>query len=162
VNEDGTLLISDVASGALRGRLKQGHPLYGVEFSRDKALLLVVGYDSTSVWNVADQKFVGPPILHSGRVRSAHFNTDASKLVTAASDHAVIWESKSGKKLWTFNYSNDVREAAFSPDGTKIVVASSDIAEIWDATDADGIAILKHEQQVDHVEFAPDGKTVLT
>ena len=93
---------------------------------------------------------------HTGVVRSASFNPDWARIVTASEDEtAKVWDAHSGAEILTLKghtsieipagvLSPDVfigglpfegvNSAGFSPDGTQIVTGSGDqTAKVWDA-----------------------------
>ena len=74
--------------------------------------------------------------LHDGRVASAAFSPDGSRIVTASGDGtARIWDAATGKEIVVLrSHDAAVTSAAFSSDGSRIVTASDDkTARIWDA-----------------------------
>jgi WD40 repeat protein len=69
-------------------------------------------------------------------VRSAAFNPDGSRIVTASDDRtARVWDAASAKEIAVLRgHDGKLLSAAFSPDGSRIVTASDDkSARIWDA-----------------------------
>jgi serine/threonine protein kinase len=72
---------------------------------------------------------------HTGRVRSASFSPDGTRIVTASEDQtARLWDVKTGTATLTLKgHASGVQSASFSPDGTRIVTASYTTAKVWDA-----------------------------
>ncbi|MEM9492421.1 MAG: hypothetical protein AAGC55_24960 [Myxococcota bacterium] len=71
-----------------------------------------------------------------GRVYSASFSPDSTRIVTATLDKtARVWKADgSGQPLVLRGHQARVTAAAFSPDGTRIVTASRDTtARLWNA-----------------------------
>src|SRR5205814_2361012 len=74
---------------------------------------------------------------HTDWVKSAAFNPDGNKVITASDDHtARIWNSSTGQLLHTLSgHTRWINSAAFSPDGNKVVTASADhTARIWNSS----------------------------
>jgi energy-coupling factor transporter ATP-binding protein EcfA2 len=103
---------------------------------------------------------------HEGRVYSAAFSPDGSRIVTASEDKtARIWDAASGNEIAVLRgHGNWVRSAAFSPDGSRIVAASDDLtARIWDAASGKEIAVLRgHGDRVNCAAFSPGGSRIVT
>ncbi|HEX8112905.1 MAG TPA: tetratricopeptide repeat protein [Kofleriaceae bacterium] len=71
---------------------------------------------------------------YGGRVHSATFSPDGTRVVTASLDGtARVWDATTGNPLGvSLKHEEAVRSAAFSLDGTRVVTASSDgTARIW-------------------------------
>ena len=74
---------------------------------------------------------------YTGPVRSAGFNPDGKRVVTASDDNtARIWEADNGKEIALLKgHTGGVLSAGFSPNGKRLVTASADrTARIWDVT----------------------------
>ncbi|MGE0023758.1 MAG: hypothetical protein AB7S70_09035, partial [Hyphomicrobium sp.] len=103
---------------------------------------------------------------HTDSVRSAGFNNDASRIVTASEDGtARIWDAKSGKEqLRLEGHGDAVVDASFSRDGLRVVTASRDnTARVWDAMSGKEIAKLDgHTDDVVSAAFSPNGARVVT
>jgi hypothetical protein len=77
-----------------------------------------------------------PALVHQGRVVSAAFSPDGTRVVTASGDGtARVWDAATSKLLThPLAHQGRVVSAAFSPDGTRVVTASGDgTARVWDA-----------------------------
>jgi hypothetical protein len=105
-------------------------------------------------------------IYRFDRVRSAVFNPDGKRVVTASDDGtAGVWDTTSGHEIAVLmGHTGSVRSAAFSPDGKRVVTASGDgTARLWDPADGREIAVLKgHTKDVVSAVFSRDGKWVVT
>jgi len=103
---------------------------------------------------------------HTDSVRSAAFNYDGTRIVTASEDGtARIWDAKTGKEqLRLEGGSEAMTEASFSRDGLRVVTASRDnTARVWDAMSGKEIARFDgHTEDVVSAAFSPDGKRVVT
>jgi eukaryotic-like serine/threonine-protein kinase len=80
---------------------------------------------------------------HTGRVSSATFSPDGSRIVTRGDDGTVkVWDAKSGATVLTLKGElgsivslSSVFSVSFSPDGSRIVTGSTgQMASVWDAT----------------------------
>jgi len=70
-------------------------------------------------------------------VKSAAFNPDGSRIVTASDDNtARVWDAATGNAISVLSdHENSVNSATFNPDGTRIVTASEDkTARVWDVS----------------------------
>jgi WD40 repeat protein len=69
---------------------------------------------------------------HSKNLRSALFNADGTRLVTAsADDTARVWSVDSGREVAVYPHPGPVVSAAFSPDGSSLVTASLTATRVW-------------------------------
>ncbi|MEI6429826.1 MAG: TIR domain-containing protein, partial [Pseudanabaena sp. ELA607] len=101
---------------------------------------------------------------HTGRVISANFSADGSKIVTASWDGtARVWDVKGNLIAELKGHTGRVYSANFSADGSKIVTASWDgTARVWDVK-GNLIAELKgHTGYVDSANFSADGSKIVT
>lgn len=77
---------------------------------------------------------------HTGRVTSAGWSPDGTRIVTASSDMTVrTWDDRTGAELLALKgHTARVNSAAWSPDGSKVVSGGCDrLALIYDATPID-------------------------
>ena len=125
---------------------------------------MVGGAGEARVFDAATGQPVTPPLAHDKPVRTAAFNLDGGRVVTASADGtARIWEVPSGKLLATLRHEREVCQASFSPDGRRVLTASFDgTAMLWDAGGRPAAPPLRHGRQVHDAAFSPDGCRVLT
>ena len=100
---------------------------------------------------------------HTGPVRSAGFNPDGKRVVTASDDNtARIWEADNGKEIAQLKgHTGGVLSAGFSPDGERVVTDST--ARIWEADSGKETVLLKgHTDPVQSAGFSPNGKRLVT
>ena len=154
----------------LEGRVNDGAV---VAFSPD-GRTIVAGVGSTAqIWDVETGAVLRTLEGHpAGRVVSASFSPDGTKVVTAInflppqdSHDARIWDAESGALLRVLEgHTAGIWSALFSPDGTKVVTASSDqTARIWDAGSGAVLRVLdEHTGNVRFASFSPDGTKVIT
>lgn len=78
---------------------------------------------------------------------------------------AVIWDSRSGRKLVTLNgHKKGVNAIVFTPSGSKVLTASIDgTAILWDvSTGQKRVQFEGHSSRVTDVAFSPDASRLLT
>jgi WD40 repeat protein len=115
---------------------------------------------------------VVPRVPHGGRITSAAFSPDGTRVVTASQDTTLkLWDVATGRLIRTFvRHSNDglirVVAVAFSPDGTRVVSGCVDGMKLWDV--ATGRLIRAFEvnsflrfASVETVAFSPDGMRLI-
>jgi WD40 repeat protein len=93
------------------------------------------------------------------------FSPNDEYLVGFDGFHAIIWDTSTGKKVYTLRgHTGSVSSAMFSQDGRQVITASSDrSARIWDAINGQEIFVLEgHKSPVFSAEFSPDGDHVVT
>jgi len=165
--------IWDVESGrllqTLEGRVNDGAV---IAFSPDgKKVVAGVG-QVAQIWDVESGTVLRTLEEHTtGRVISASFSPDGTKVVTAANfplqdgHDARIWDVESGAMLRVLEgHTGGIWSALFSPDGTKVVTASFDqTARIWDTESGAVLRVLdEHTGNVRFASFSPDGTKVIT
>jgi len=80
-----------------------------------------------------------------GRMWSAMFSPDGSRVVTADDRAAQVWDSYTHLLLLTLMHGDSVYEAVYSHDATRIVTASRDgSVRIWDAVTGDLVRQLRY------------------
>jgi WD40 repeat protein len=102
---------------------------------------------------------------HTGRVSSASYSPDGTRLVTASEDRSArIWEVASGALLATLEHAESIRSATFSPNGSQVLTLSADNQVwLWDASSGHRLATLSgHAGRVTSVAFSRDGRRVIT
>ena len=100
---------------------------------------------------------------HTSFVRSVAFSPDGRLLASASKDQTIkLWETASGRQLFTLTQPDEVWAVAFSPDGSLLASGSKDqTVRLWDARAGTEIRVLLgHEGPVHSVAFSPDGKSV--
>jgi WD40 repeat protein len=104
---------------------------------------------------------------HTGRVLSAEFSPDDTRIATTSNDAtARIWNASTGKTTAVLSgHSSPLLGAArFSPDGSRVITTSWDkTARIWDTSSGTQINILTgHTSAVSSAAFSPDGSRIVT
>ena len=102
----------------------------------------------------------------SGKVTSAAFSPDGTRIVTASADGtARLWDARTGEPIGkTLRQDGPVRAATFDATGERVVTASDDkTARIWDARTGEPIGkTLHHDGPVLAATFDANGERVIT
>jgi tetratricopeptide (TPR) repeat protein len=146
-SDDGTARVWEAASGRVLVRLEaHGGKVWSAAFSPDGARIVTASNDTWArewqaasgtawVWDAASGRELAR-LRHGGRVLSAAFSPDGTRIVTASQDAtARVWDAASGGELARLSgHERGVEGAAFSPDGSRVVTASEDgTARVWRA-----------------------------
>ena len=96
---------------------EHGQKLYLAALSSEGKLALTVAGNDAWLWDVATSRRLSV-LRHKGKVRSASFSPDGSRVITAADDKvARVWDAGAGRSLFDLPHRLPVVFAAFSPDG---------------------------------------------
>ena len=102
----------------------------------------------------------------SGKVTSAAFSPDGTRIVTASADGtARLWDARTGEPIGkTLRQDGPVRAATFDATGERVVTASDDkTARIWDARTGEPIGkTLHHDGPVFAATFDAKGERLVT
>ena len=99
----------------------------------------------------------------AGRMWSAVFAPDGSRVVTTDDQNAQVWDAQTYQRLATLPHGDVVYQALYLQDGATIVTAAGDGAvRLWDAKQSTLIRELKHDgaRRYGAVAAAPDGTLV--
>jgi len=139
------------------------------QFSADGRRILTASFDRTAwVWDAATAEPIVGPLEHPGRLWYAEFSPDGNRIVASVgrageSGHAVVWDTRTGRRLHQWPHQDEVIRAVFSPDGETVVSASQDhTACIWDARSGRLRHTLAHDAMVTRAQFSPDGVLIAT
>jgi WD40 repeat protein len=88
---------------------------------------------------------------------------DGTRIVTAGSRGAFVWDRQSGGLIREFDgykvgFQEPVRSIALSPDGTKLVVSAGSQLVLWNLDSGEILRRLSPSTWFSHVAFSPDGK----
>jgi WD40 repeat protein len=156
------------------------HPalVWSAELSGDNTLVATGAWDGKArVWDARDGRLVaemqagvpksGAP-ANAWIVEEAHFNADATRLVTSGGDpasedskQARVWDARTGRLLATLvGHTQSVDAVAVSPDGSKVATGGWDRSvRIWNATTgALEHALAGHVAAISELRFSPDGR----
>lgn len=119
------------------------------------------------MWDVMTGGPIGEPLTHIGRVNSAVFNSDGTRIVTASADEtACVWDAVTSRPIGVpLRHHQWVFSASFSADDGRIVTTSGypKTARVWDAVTGQPVGEpLGHEDGVNTALFSPDGTRIVT
>jgi WD40 repeat protein len=100
-----------------------------------------------------------------GTVTCGAWSRDGTKMVTAGSAGAFLWDDATRRVTRVFiGHAWYVTSVAISPDGTKIATGSADWeARLWNARDGTTLQVFSgHAGPVNSVAFSPENSKVLT
>jgi WD40 repeat protein len=176
VGENGTVVLFDVESGALRQRL-EGHSkneyVRDVVFHPQGAWFASAGDDQRIIrWSLPSgdtpakqlQAWEAP-----AKVRSLAVNPDGKLLASGGTDRIIsLWQAETGELVRRLEgHRERIAESsglAFSPSGKLLASASyDDTARVWEVSTGQTVQVLKgHNGYVQGVAFSPDEKRIAT
>jgi WD40 repeat protein len=108
---------------------KDGAKLFLAALSPDGKLVLTVAGSETWLWDATKGKRQSV-LRHAGKVRSASFSPDASRVITASDDKtAATWDARTGARLLSLEHPASVGFAAFTPKGERLLTVTSALDE---------------------------------
>lgn len=96
---------------------------------------------------------------HADMVWALAFSADGRILASGSWDGAVkVWDSSSGRLLWSGQHSNHVNAVAFSPVSNLLASGGNDTTvRLWDRQSGTQLKVLPHPVSVLSVIWSPDG-----
>ena len=181
-NPDGTRVVTasddqigriwDTRTGTLVTQLTHPAVVRTVAFSANGKQIVSTSNDrAVQIWDVATGSRVTVPFMHPGRVTSATFSPDGTRVVIAGGDDDTrwgdtlrIWDVTSGSQiLLSLEYPDRLVSARLSHDGTRLVALNQDrTARIWYASTGKAITPPLDQGGMTGVAFSPDGTRVVT
>src|SRR5262245_29984211 len=146
----------------------RGHEaaIVGAAFSRDGTQIATASWDGTArLWDAQSGQRLATLRLGYGRVWSAVFSPDQSRVLVAGWTGMRMWDAKTRQPLFDLvGHAGEVRAAAFAPDGARIASAGSDgTVRIWDAHTGRLLQILRgHGGPVRSVSFDASGSVLVS
>lgn len=103
-------------------------------------------------------------VTHGQTVFSAKFSPDGSRIVTAGSDGAIVWDAATGDRRVTADIDDMSRAAAFSFDGERLAIGANDgrLRLVTAASGASIDSVEAHDDWVMSVEFSRNGRRLVT
>jgi WD40 repeat protein len=174
--EDKTARLWNVPTGKELAAFRHPAPVVAVAFSPDGQTVAagtsapsLGGPKSTSgavyLWNVATKQKIGELVHPEGGILSLAFSPDGALVLTGSADKtARLWETETGKTVWTVQHEGPVNAVAFAPHGQSFLTGSNDrTARLWDAGTGQPIgAPLMHLSSLKALAFRPDGASFVT
>jgi WD40 repeat protein/serine/threonine protein kinase len=103
----------------------------------------------------------------TGRMWSATYSPDGTRIVTTDDGGAQLWVAKTGQLQFTLPHDDTVYQAAFTVDGTRVATADIDgVVKIWDTATGALVRSFNRWQATGKrpsyhgLAFAPDGRWV--
>jgi WD40 repeat protein len=134
-------------------------------FSPDGESVLSAFLDKAGLWDAVTGTFLRGLIGHEGRVNSAVFSLDGTKVLTSSDDStARVWDATTGTEMYVLHVRiPTVTSALFSPDGMLVITISLGTLSCWDLkSKAECSEFNGHTQYVQKAVFSPDGTRLLT
>jgi WD40 repeat protein len=107
-------------------------------FSPDGSHLLSTSEDTTQLWDIKSQPFVGAPLdgaeQYFGNIA---FSPDGRLIAGGAKDHSIrVWNANTGEPVRQplTGHADTISRVAFSPDGHRMVSISPDSLRLWDTS----------------------------
>jgi WD40 repeat protein len=114
---------------------------------------------------------VVPRVPHAGRITSAAFSPDGTRVVTASLDATLkLWDTGTGRLIRTFaRHSNEIIaqvDVAYSSDGTRVLSGSQDGIKFWEVATGRVIHAIDpgtffRSSSVGSIALSPDGTRAL-
>jgi WD40 repeat protein len=136
-----------------------------VEFSIDGKRLVAVSGKVARVWDLLRRELPGVSLVDNGKIESAAFSHDGTRVVTAGADGvARIWNATTGLlEVDEIRHDQPLAIAVFSPDGSKIMTASGRSVRLWDSSKGTALGEpLHHDSKVIYAAFSPDGERIIS
>jgi WD40 repeat protein len=100
---------------------------------------------------------------HEGQLTyGARFTADASRFVTSGDKNVGVWDSSSGRRIWSRTNDTNLWRVAVSPSGSLVaIVDEADLLSVWDTTDGRERLHLP-DQGIRDIAFSSDGQRIAT
>jgi len=162
---DSTVKIWEAETGKFLVNLK-GHTklVNSAQFSPDDQKIITASDDATAkVWD-AEAGTLLTSLRCEKAVKSAQFSPDGKMIATVSTSNTKIWDSLTGKLIFSWNgrwdWTNFVQ---FSSNSKKVLTDSGQTAKIWDAHTGKLLTSLRgHDKVLRDAQFSADGKKVVT
>jgi WD40 repeat protein len=159
----------DMSNGT-KIRTFNGHSdeVESVAFSPDGKYIVSGSDDKEPVlklWDITTGREIKTMKGHNRRVTSISFSPDGKYIVSGSWDRTIkLWETTTGKQIWTNSENSDVWSVAFSPDGLHVISGDGNyILKLLKTTNGQETwKFLKHTNISSNmsVAYSPNGKYV--
>jgi len=158
--------IWDARTGKEMRKFQVGKGVHA-KFNPTSAVLAISRLDgSIHLWDIVAEKKIQELKGHSGLVKSASFNHDGTRIVSASHDNtARVWHVETGRLISTLRgHKAEVTSASFSPSGNRIATGSADqTIKIWDVNSGIELVTFKgHEHQIHSVAYHPRSEIIVS
>jgi RNA polymerase sigma factor (sigma-70 family) len=161
---EGTIRLWEIATGK-ELRALQAHEgwVTSVAYSPDGKTFASASTDLTvRLWEAATGKEIHALEGYRDWIFSVAYAPDGKTLASGSGDKIQIWDTVSGKKVFTIRHDGKSLSVAYSPDGRTLASGSSDrTIRLWEtATGKEIRSLAAHQGWVMSVAYSPDGKTL--
>jgi WD40 repeat protein len=129
----------------------------------DPARVLRLDGAEAQVYDLSQDRPVGPPLRHAAEIVHAAFSPDGRRVVTAARDRtARVWDATSSQPLTPpLRHGRAVLRATFNADGGRLVTTADDgVVRVWDLASHEMVQPLPPPAGVGPAALGPDGRLV--
>lgn len=142
-------------------------PLSVAHFSPDGKSVLTVAQDvgEARTWDAATGNPISTPMRHDEVLQDAVFSPDGTLVATAGNDQtARVWESRTGKEVFSLLHAQNVFRVAFSATGTQVATAGEDnILRLWSSqTGLPSGTTVSHDGRIWKIVAQPNGHLLAT
>ncbi|KAG2344390.1 WD40 repeat-like protein [Suillus weaverae] len=168
-SEDGTILIRRADSGRVEvGPISTEQiGVCTLAYSPSGERIASGGFNkSICIWNTKTGELVVGPIKDTGNcyVTSVVWSFDNTKLYSASDRFARVFDSTSGKLLYSFEHNDTLYSVALSPKNNVLAcVGLQGIAQLWDTKSYQPLGqpfYQEHRERLLCVLFSPDGRYI--
>lgn len=138
------------------------------EFSSDGLYVVVPAGITTNIFETASGKLLHTLEGHPDGVTSAHFSPDSKYVITTSrrdmmnpgnQETAIVWETKSGRKIHQLTGRTIVSSGELSPDGKHIIIVfANDKVKTYETATGKLVSIVQGTQ----ADLSPDGEYMVT
>ncbi len=161
--KDGIVKIWNIISGKLLVTIKPEGNVSEAFFSPDCLKLITISETKAQVRDVNSGNIISS-IDHDDNINTAVFSSDGALILTASKDKtARLWDSESGRLLFTMQHQDEVVSAKFIPGRHRIVTTSygQTSATVWDIKTQRKIWTIQNFPSSKDIFFSSDGSRVL-
>ena len=137
---------------------------YAVAVSLNGKRLATGGNLTAKLWSLENGQELLTLTGHTAPVRSLAFSADGKRLLTGSRDDTVrLWDTATGRALWTWKIAGGVRAVTFLPDGSPLVATGEELTlHIGDVRTGREQGSARLGVRVSCLAFAADGRRLIT